>query len=149
MTQELENILDKATDCFKHARGSLMQGAKYLHQISKEELWKGKYSSFNEFVEQDCQLSAGYASKIVKTWEYYVVQNGVSPAKLAAVDVEKSYMAIQLNGEAEHKLIKASEWNRQDLKDQLATNSDGSECGHKVLIIKHQCKACSRFIDVN
>lgn len=149
MTQELTaDILDRAADCFKHARGSLMQGAKYLHQISTEKLWEGKYSSLNEFLEQDCQISAGYASKLIKVYEYYIVQSGVSPRKLEAVDVEKAYLAISLNGIAEHKLIQATEWNRQQLKDELASGPDG-DCSHKVLIIKHQCKACSRFIDVN
>lgn len=148
-TEIITDVLDLASHCFKNARGNLMQGAKYLHQISKEELWKGQYSSFNEYLEGECQISASYASKLIKVYEYYVVQSGVSPRKLEAVDVEKSYMAINLNGEPEHKLLAAQEWNRQDFKDHLATNPDGSECSHKVLIIKHQCKACSRFIDVN
>lgn len=152
MTQEIQEasvILHNAALCFRSARKNLMEGANRLHEISTLKSWEGHYSSFNEFVEQECQLSAGYASKLVKTWEYYVVQNGVSPAKLAEIDVEKSYLAINLNGEAAHKLIKAGEWNRQEIKDSLAENPDGSDCSHKVLIIKHQCKACSRFIDVN
>lgn len=148
-TEIITDVLDLASHCFKNARGNLMQGAKYLHQISNEKLWEGQYSSFNEFLEQDCQISPGYASKLIKVYEYYVIQSGVSPRKLEAVDVEKSYMAINLNGQPEHKLLKAAEWNRQELKDALAEGPNGEECSHKVLIIKHQCKACSRFIDVN
>lgn len=148
MTQEIQNILEKAADCFGSARGNLMQGAKLLHTISKENLWAEHYSSFGEYLEQKCQISAGYASKLISTYEYYVIKSGVSQRKLEAVDVEKAYMAMKLNGEPEHKLLKAAEWDRQQIKDELASGPDG-DCSHKVLIIKNQCKACSRFIDVN
>lgn len=149
MSQEVQNVLGKAADCFKHARGNLMQGARYLHQISTQELWQGAYSSFNEFLETECQISPGYASKLIKSYEYYVVGGGISLAKLQSVDPEKLYLAISLPGRnTDEKLVKAETWNRQELKDELASGPDG-DCSHKVLIIKHQCKACSRFIDVN
>lgn len=150
MSQELTTTetLEKAAHCFKNARGNLMEGAKYLHKISAEKLWDGQYSSFNEYLEGECQISAGYASKLIKVYEYYVVQSGVSQRKLEAVDVEKSYMAISLNGLPEHKLLKAAEWDRQQIKDELASTPEG-DCKHQVLIPLHKCKACNRFIDVN
>ncbi len=141
--------LQNAADCFRNARKNLMEGASRLHEISTLKLWEASYSSFGEYVEQECQLSAGYASKLIKVYEYYIIKSGLSPKKLEAVDMEKAYMAISLTGNPEHKLIKAQEWTRQDLKDQLAAGPNGEDCAHKVLIVKHFCKACSRAVDVN
>lgn len=143
-------VLEKAAGCFCAARKRMAEGSAYLYVISESKLWdNGQYSSFGEFVEQACGISESLSSKLIKVYKYYVVENGVSPLKLANLDSEKAYLAINLNGQPEHKLLKASEWNRQELKDALAEGPNGEECGHKVLIIKHQCKACSRFIDVN
>lgn len=144
-----EQVLEKAASCFGAARTRMVEGSAYLYQIQEEKLWEGQYSSFGEFIETGCGISQSFASKLLKVYTYYHIQHGLSPRKLQEIDTEKAYMAISLNGEPEHKLLKAAEWNRQELKDELASNPDGSECGHKVLIIKHQCKACSRFIDVN
>lgn len=154
MNQELQelqsvNVLEKAAHCFSAARTRMVEGSAYLYKIQEEKLWEGKYSSFGEFVETGCGISQSFASKLLKVYTYYHIENGISPRKLQEIDTEKSYLAIQLNGEAEHKLIKAQEWSRQDLKDSLAEGPNGEECGHKVLIIKHQCKACSRFIEVS
>lgn len=152
MSQAIDTTgtLEKAVACFGAARKRMAEGSAYLYMISEQKLWdNGQYSSFGEFAESGCGISEAMASKLVKVYKYYVVDNAISLRKLEELDTEKAYLAINLNGQPEHKLLKASEWNRQELKDALAENPDGSECGHKVLIIKHQCKACSRFIDVN
>lgn len=143
-------VLEKAVGCFGAARKRMAEGSAYLYVISESKLWdNGQNSSFGEFAESGCGISEAMASKLIKVYKYYVVDNAISPRKLEELDTEKAYMAINLNGQPEHKLLKAAEWNRQELKDALAENPDGSDCSHKVLIIKHQCKACSRFIDVN
>lgn len=144
-----DQMLDKAASCFGAARTRMVEGSAYLFIIQESKLWEGKYSSFGEFVETGCGISEAFASKLVKVYRYYHIENGLSPRKLQEIDTEKAYMAINLNGQPEHKLLKAAEWNRQELKDALAEGPNGEECSHKVLIIKHQCKACSRFMDVN
>lgn len=143
------DVLVKAAQCFAASRSRMVEGSAYLWHIQEKKLWEGQYSSFGEFVETGCGISETFASKLVKVYRYYHVEHGLSPRKLQEIDTEKAYMAINLNGQPEHKLLKAAEWNRQELKDALAEGPNGEECGHKVLIIKHQCKACSRFIDVN
>lgn len=152
MTQEIQGdsleVLAKAALCFGAARHKFVEGSGYLYEIQEKKLWEGTYSSFGEFVETACGISQSFASKLLKVYTYYHVEHGLSPRKLQEIDTEKAYLAISLNGEAEHKLLKAAEWNRQEIKDELASGPNG-DCKHQVLIIKHQCKACSRFIDVN
>jgi hypothetical protein len=58
------------------------EGASLLYQIDQEKLWEGNYDSFGEYVEQECQLSQGYASKLLQSWKFYVIEGGLSQAKL-------------------------------------------------------------------
>ncbi len=148
-TEIITDVLDLAAHCFGQARHKFVEGSAHLYKIQEEKLWEGKYSSFGEFVEQGCGISEAFASKLVKVYRYYHIEHGLSPRKLEAIDTEKAYMAINLNGNPEHKLLKAQEWNRQELKDELASGPNGEDCEHKVLVVKHFCKACSRAVDVN
>lgn len=131
MTKELSvEILKDAADCFKSARRNVYEGAKLLHRIYEENYWEGQYSSFGEYVETECQLSKGYASKLLQAWQYYVVDGGVSPRNLESVDAEKLYLALRLpDGTPEEKLVKAREWSRDDFRAELHSK-DGVDCSH-------------------
>lgn len=128
---ELENntILINAKECFDTARLKLMQGAEYLYLISKGNLYEGAYSSFGEFVEQGCQISQGMSSKLIKVYEYYVVNGGLSHAKLTEIDSEKLYLALNLPGTPEEKMVRAETWTRSEIRQELASK-DGVDCTH-------------------
>lgn len=122
-------ILTNAKQCFDTARLKLMQGAEYLYLISKGNLYEGAYSSFGEFVEQGCQISQGMASKLIKVYEYYVVNGGLERTKLNEIDSEKLYLALNLPGTPEEKMVRAETWTRQEIKAELASK-DGVDCTH-------------------
>lgn len=130
MTELSTQVLTDAAECFQNARRSIYEGAALLYRIREENLYEGQFSSFGEYVEQECQLSKGYASKLLQAWEYYVIEGGVSPRNLQGVDAEKLYLAIKLpTGTPEQRFIKAHEWSRQDFRDELSTK-DGLDCAH-------------------
>lgn len=146
MNELSTTVLAEAADHFRNARINIYEGAKLLYQIDTENLWEGSYSSFTEYVEQECQLSRGYASKLLSAWNFYVIEGGVSQRNLEGVDVEKLYLAIKLpEGTAEDRLVKAREWNRQDFKDELSTR-DGVECQHPEENHVTICGICSRRV---
>lgn len=124
------DLLTEAADCFHDARKSIMAGASLLYEIYQTNAWEGRYSSFTEYVEQECQISKGMASKLIQTWRYYVIEGGVSQAKLEGVDAEKLYLATKLNsGSPQERIVMAREWNRDDFRAELST-IHGVECQH-------------------
>ena len=140
MTTELSTkIINKAIECFVSARQRISEGMGYLFQISEKNLWdNGEYSSFGEFCEQGCGISAATGSKLVKVYRHYVIEGGLSHAKLQRIDAEKLYLAVSLPGSHEKQLVKAETWTRQEIKDELASGEFG-DCQHEKVI-----KICSR-----
>lgn len=142
MTQITKNILTATAECFTNARRNVYEGAKLLYQINEEKLWESEYDSFNAFLEQDCQISAGYASKLIQSWKFYVVEGGLSQAKLSHVDAEKLYLALKLpTGSPEKRLTQALTLSRQELRAELAEDENGNEHTCEPLTI---CKICNK-----
>lgn len=133
-------ILKEAATCFRSARRNLIEGARLLNQISREGLWEGTHSTFGGYVEQECQLSQGYASKLITAYQHYVLKGGLSHAKLQDTDPEKLYLAISLTGTPEQQAEKAEMWSRQEIRDELNSNEHG-DCKHEEIIkICAKCK---------
>lgn len=147
MNELSTNVLRDAAQCFQNARRSVYEGAALLYRIRKESLYEGQFSSFGEYIETECQLSPGYVSKLLTAWEYYVVEGGVSPRNLEGVDAEKLYLATKLPaGSTEQRFIKAHEWSRRDLRDELSTK-DGKECEHPAESRVTICGVCSKRVN--
>ena len=132
-------ILKEAAGYFKGARQNLMAGAELLHKIKAEELWKGKHESFSEYLEEDCQISDGMASKLIQVWQFYVIEGGFRGEKMIGADIEKLYMAAKLKSSPEKALSQALTLTRQELKSEL--NDPDDTCKHpatyKVCTICH------------
>ncbi len=132
-------ILKDAAACFKQARGNLLEGAAALHQIFTKNLWEGHFSSFGAYIEEECQLSPSYASKLIKTYEHYVAQGGLSLRKIADVEPEKLYLAINLKGTPLQQATKALTLSRGELRTERF-EKDGIDCKHPVTI--KICASC-------
>lgn len=146
MTKLSTTILSDAAACFNSARKNVYAGAALLYQIQEHNLWEGKYSSFSEYVEQECQIGKSQASKLVQAWKYYVVDGGVPQGKLTGIDADKLYLAAKLpTGTVEQRLVKAREWNRDDLRAELST-VDGKECEHPEDKRVTICGICSKRV---
>jgi hypothetical protein len=121
------SILDDTARCFSSARQSLITGAAGLYKIKEESLWQERYGSYAEYLE-DIQVSQGMASKLVSTYQFYVLDNGLSQAKLENIDHEKLYLALKLPGTAEKKLASAQTLSRQELRQEVKDPNE--ECLH-------------------
>lgn len=146
MNQLSITLLKEASDCFKEARKNVYDGARLLYRIQADNLWEGQYSSFTEYVEQECQLSKSYLSKLLQAWKYYVIDGGVKQSSLVGIDSDKLYFAMRLpTGSVEQRLVKAKEWNREDLRAELST-VDGHECEHPPESQVTLCGKCQKRV---
>jgi len=133
-------ILKQCADKFQAARQDLIGGAELLYQISTEELYKGKYDSFGDYVEEECKISRSMASKLVNTYGYFVLKAGVSPRNLADVDHEKLYLAMGLPGSPMKQLASARELSRSEIRQELKDPEDKCLHEHTYTI----CSACHK-----
>jgi hypothetical protein len=145
MNTELSvELLKEAAQCFHDARRNVYDGARLLYRIYEEKLWEGQYSSFSEYTETECQLSKGYASKLLQSWQYFVVDGGFSAKQLHNIDAEKLYMALKLpDGTPEQRLVKAREWSRDDFRAELSSK-EGVDCPCDVTI--RICTKCGKRV---
>jgi hypothetical protein len=122
-------ILDSAAECFGSARKNLMEGAKLLYEISTGELWKERHDSFGAYVEEECKISQGMASKLVNVYGYFVLKAGVPHAKLTSIDTEKLYLAMSLPGTPLKQLASAESLTRSEIRAELKDPED--KCLHE------------------
>ncbi len=134
-------ILKDAAACFRDARGNLLEGAKLLHTIYNSQLYLSEYTTFGEYVEDMCQLSPGYASKLIKTYEHYAINGKVSQRNLEHTDVEKLYLAINLKGTPLQQATKALTLSRSELKSERF-EKDGKDCSHEIQVTI--CATCNK-----
>lgn len=133
MSSPATTILSDTSDLFKAVRRDLVRAAKLLWEISEKELWKGKFSSFGEYVETECGISQSFAAKLSSVWGHYVIKGGVLSAQLQKVDNEKLYLAMRLPMAPIQQLIRAESWSRSELKAEIASKG-GPDCTHETQI---------------
>lgn len=141
-----QDLLKKAALCFRDARKNIYAGAALLYEIDQTNAWEGKYSSFTEYAEQECQISRGFASQLLQVWKYYVVERGVFQKNFYNIDYQKLYWSTKLpSGSTEQRLVKAREWTREEFRAELST-VDGEECAHPEASRVILCGKCGRRI---
>lgn len=113
------DFLQEAAKCFGTVRQNLIEGAALLHKIFTEKLYEAKYDSFEEYIEEECQIKPSFASKLIAVHGYWVVESKLSQRKLIGTDIEKLYLARKLEGDPEYNLVKAQTLSRDDLKAEL------------------------------
>lgn len=136
------SILEKAAGCFTSARRKLLEGAKYLHEIKEKELWKESNESYSEFLGEKCQISDGFASKLVQVYDHFVLKGGVDQKELETVDAEKLYLALKLPGKPEKQFSQALTLSRGELKNEL--NDPNDTCTHEEKITI--CAGCHKRV---
>lgn len=89
-----------------------------LHKVFIEEGWKGRFSSWGEFVSSPDGLnkSESWASKHLAIYKHYVLEGGLSQAKLESAATESLYLARLLPGSVIEQLSAASTLSRNELR---------------------------------
>lgn len=122
-------VLNECKELFQKARGSVVEAMPLLYKIASENLWEEKYSSFGEFCD-DCGISRSQAGRLVKVYSSYIIEGGLKPREIRAVDADKLYLALGLPGSTESRLNKASTLSRNELREELAVKENGEEHDH-------------------
>lgn len=133
MEKAITGILKDTAYCFLNARRNIFEGAAGLHTIFTQKLFLSDYTTFGAYVEQECQISQSYATKLIKAYDHYVLQGGISQRKLESIDMEKAYLALSLPGTPEKQLAQAETLTRQELKAERASQGG----------VEHECEAIS------
>lgn len=118
------NLLEQTKQAFQNVRGSFVEAMIKLYQVKESGQWQSVASSWSEYVESELQISQSVASKLLAVHRHYLIEGGVSHAKLASVDVEKLYMASRLEGSVDEQLAKAQTLPRRDLRLELNDEED-------------------------
>lgn len=137
--------LKKAAECFTALRKNLYEGAQLLYHIKTEELWRGKYESFAEYLEQEVRVSESAISKLLSVYKHYCIEGGVSLRKLEVVDMEKAYLALRLPAPVDKQLASAQTLSRGELRREIQDPND--ECTHQNC--GTVCFDCHKRVDVN
>jgi len=129
----------------KQTRNNFIDMARLLYEINAGNYWEGKYSSFAEFTD-DCQLERPFVARIMKVYEVYVINNGISSKKLAEAGWTKLYMAIPLIGKksASDVVGYATEVSQRDLGYEVADAlTEAHECKWEELRVRI-CTVCHK-----
>lgn len=105
-----------------------------VYEVWEKELWKGRFSSFGEYVESPDGLnkSQGYASKL-KTVEQFRLESGQD---VSGIDYEAMYLSIKSGGTPEEIVSKAKTLTRAELRQE---RNDLNDHTHEWIQI---CKHC-------
>ena len=136
MEQITNPILQECASYFVSMRKNLILGAELLYKIREEELWKGTYNNFSEYIVDEIKMDTGRISKILSSYEHFVVKNGIVPAQMVDATEENLYLATKMTGSAEEQLAKALTLTRSELRQQTAYEKNGEEhsCNFKCTV---------------
>ena len=127
------NEVDAAIFLVKVGDKANAMSRELLWKINDQKLWQDKFSCWGEFVESPEGLgkSQSWASKQLSVFSHYAGK--VSQIKMETIDNERLYLAMRLPGTPEEQVQRAELWDRQQIKQELASK-DGKDCDHPVTI---------------
>lgn len=132
-------LLGRTKLAFQNARSAIIDAIALLYQVREENAWEGQFGSFNEFLEEGCQMDKGQASRLLTAYEHFAINGRVELAQLRAVNPEKLYLASSLPGTPEEQLAKATTLSRSELNIERADKGGEHECAYIEI-----CKFCHK-----
>lgn len=110
---QTEVLVEETRQLLNAVRGSSIKIGENLYNI-KETL--PSETNWGDFIRDEFDISESFASKLVTIHRVFVLEGGLSHAKLEGVDTEKLYLSRDLAGDIEEKLAKARTLTRSELK---------------------------------
>lgn len=133
MTNLTTSLIESTRQLLNSVRGSSIKIGENLYTL-KQGLEAG--TNWGDTLRDEFDLSEGQASKLISVYKLYVLEGGISPAKLEGIDTERLYLAKGLEGSPEERLAKAANLTRRELREEK-TDEDGHT--HEAVEI---CKHC-------
>lgn len=142
-----ETYVNETLVLVKHIESRFIELSERLYTIQNEKLWQSRYDSFNEFLE-DAHITPGEASKLIKIFRTFVIENGVDHSKLSGIGYSKLYEVIPLVEKegAEMAVTKASTLMRSEIQDEVRDKKYGV---HDHVVGPERwgaCSVCNKFI---
>lgn len=125
-------LIAQTKDLLNAVRGSSIKIGENLYNIKQQVK-----TDWGDFLRDEFDISEGFASKLMSIHKAFVLEGGISQAKLETVDAEKLYLALKLEGTPEEKIEKARLLTRRELKEEK-TEEEPHE--HEPITI---CRKCS------
>lgn len=125
-------LIAQTKDLLNAVRGSSIKIGENLYNIKQQVK-----TDWGDFLRDEFDISEGFASKLMSIHKAFVLEGGISQAKLEGIDGEKLYLALKLEGTPEEKIEKARLLTRRELKE---SRNDEEPHEHEPITI---CRKCS------
>lgn len=126
-------LIEQTKQLLHAVRGSSIKIGENLYVI-KQSLEPG--ANWGDMLRDEFDISEGFASKLMRIHKAFVLEGGISQAKLEGIDGEKLYLALKLEGTAEERVAKAQTLTRRDLREEAV--DDGHVHSGETIEI-HKC----------
>lgn len=140
------------TIAFKHfIETQWIEFAGQLKEIRDKELYKGRWDSFEDFLNDPAMaMDKGTASKMITIHERFILEYKIPNSKIARVGgwskVAEILPAVKDKKSAEIWLENAASLSKSDLRKQVKeeNNPDSIECKHKdcYKVVMCCCRKC-------
>lgn len=138
------NYLRETIDVVKQIETRFLELAARLYNIRANDLWREGHESYEDFLEV-AKISRGNASMLAKVHEYYVLNGGMTEAKLIGAPYSTLYEAIPLIADegVESVVAKVKLLTRAEIKDEVRDEKHG-DCKHEEII--QICAHCKKRV---
>lgn len=137
--------LRETVDLVRQIESRFLELAQRLFNIKEKEIWKQDYDSFQDFLDTT-KISKGNASMLMAIHKAYVVDGGMTHAKLAKAGYSNLYEAMPLieRDGVEKAAEIARTLTRSEIKDEVREEKHG-ECAHPEII--KICATCHKRVE--
>lgn len=114
-----EQLIVETKALWNQGKKVMIQVAWNLLKIRESGEWeKYGHKTFQQFCQEELDISQSQASKLIQVADYYL--DKYTPEQIGACDYERLYASTKLPGTPEENLSKALTWSRDDFKKEKA-----------------------------
>jgi len=114
-----EQLIQTTKELWNQGKKVMIQVAWNLLKIRESGEWeKYGHKTFQQFCQEELDISQSQASKLIQVADYYLEK--YTPEQIGPVDYERLYASTKLPGTPEENLSKALTWSRDDFKKEKA-----------------------------
>ncbi len=151
---EEKNIINQqeyCADTIQFYRESMVGIAERLWNIRSEEKWRGRWSSWEEFLEE-MGMKKGTASKLCTLYKRIVIELGFPKETLREAPWTNLYIALPMmkdKAQAEKAILRASTLTGPELyEERWEYGNGGQSCPHAHSNLLRHCLDCKVYMKV-
>lgn len=136
---ESQTLLQEAKMAFTMVKGSTLVAMQKLYAIKEQGIWSEVAENWGEYVERELGISQSFASRLLTVHRVFLTEGGLQPLQLQGIDVDKLYMAKDLEATAEEKVSMAKTLTRLELKQTKGIDDPNHVHVPKTITICDSC----------